>query len=492
MIRRTLLALAATFGVLGLAVCTNAVTPVPADASSAIAKPAAPPASGSTPLVGPLPSLAPLVKQLRPAVVNVYTTQNARPRGLNRNGPEGGQSPFDWFFRGPHQGPGAMKRQALGSGFLIGDGLALTNNHVVEQADEIKVKTSEGREFDAKVVGRDASTDVALLQLQGEGADEMPGVTLGDSEAIEVGDYVVAFGNPFGLSHTVTSGIVSAKERVIGAGPYDNFIQTDASINPGNSGGPLFNLRGEVVGINTAIVAQGQGIGFAVPINLVKELLPQLRESGHVSRGWLGVGIQEMTPELAHSFGVEPGRGVLVAQVFEDGPAAKAGLESGDVVLDFNGRTLSNPGELSRAVASVQPGAVAKLRVIRNGKQRTLDVKLSEREEDDSGTPDVRPRGESQAPSEALVGLTVTPVTPDIARRYDMKAGVGLLVQAVAPDSAADKAGVRPGDVLVDLQRQRLQTLDDFRKATRSVKAGETVLFRVLRGEAALFLTARA
>lgn len=491
MIRTTLLSVGAAFAALGLSVCTNAATPVAADASSAAAHPSAPPVSGSTGTVAPLPSLAPLVKQLRPAVVNVYTTQNVRPRGFGGRGPEQGQNPFDWFFRGPQQGPGAMKRQALGSGFLIGDGLALTNNHVVERADEIKVKTADGREFDAKVVGRDASTDVALLELQGDGALELEGVTLGDSEAIEVGDYVVAFGNPFGLSHTVTSGIVSAKGRVIGAGPYDDFIQTDASINPGNSGGPLFNLRGEVVGINTAIVAQGQGIGFAVPINLVKELLPQLRESGHVSRGWLGVGIQEMTPELAHGFGVEPGRGVLVAQVFEDSPADKAGVESGDVVLEFNGRALANPNELSRAVASVQPGSTAKLRVMRNGKMRTFEVRLSERE-DDASSRNGELKGDSKNSSEALVGLAVTPVTPDIARRYDVQAGVGLLVQAVVPDSAADKAGVRPGDVLLDLQRRPVRSLDDFRKALRDVKAGESVLFRVLRGNAALFLTARA
>lgn len=491
MIRSTLIAATGAFAALALSVCTEAASPAAADAAGLVSSSAAPPVSAGGKTVEPLPSLAPLVKQLRPAVVNIYTTQNVRSRRSFRGGSQ--EDLFDWFFRGPRQPrqDGALKSQALGSGFLIGDGLALTNNHVVERADEIKVKLADGREFDARVVGRDPSTDVALIELQGEGAQELTGVKLGDSDNIDVGDYVVAIGNPFGLSHTVTSGIVSAKERVIGAGPYDDFIQTDASINPGNSGGPLFNLRGEVVGINTAIVAHGQGIGFAVPVNLVKELLPQLRESGHVSRGWLGVGIQEVSPELARTFDVKPGRGVLIAQVFEDGPAARAGIESGDVVLDFNGREVNSPGELSRAVASVSPGASVKLKLVRDGKQRTVEVKLDQRE-DSLASLEGRSSGAPAQQAQALVGLTVTPVTPDVARRYDVEEGIGLLVEEVRPDTAADRAGVRPGDVLLDLQRRRVKTLEDFNAAAARVKKGDSVLFRVRRGGAALFLTAKA
>jgi serine protease Do len=488
---------------------TDAAPPKLALAPPVAASPvAAPPVAAAPPVsppadrqLSPMPSLAPLVKELRPAVVNVYTTQSARPRSGSRlrrpQGPGPGQGQdledfFDRFFNGEGGGPDrGFDRQALGSGFLIGDGLALTNNHVIEGADGVKVKLADGREFEAKVVGRDSSTDVALLQLQGDAAKSTPSVRLGDSDVLEVGDYVVAIGNPFGLSHTTTSGIVSAKERIIGAGPYDDFIQTDASINPGNSGGPLFNLRGEVVGINTAIVARGQGIGFAVPINLVKDLLPQLRESGRVSRGWLGVGIQEVTPELAQTFGLGSQKGALISQVFPNGPAARAGVQSGDVVIDLNGRAVDSPGALSRAVASVRPGGTAKLRLLREGKERVVEVKVAERDEE--GLAQGRTSGEERpGAGENTVGLAVEPLTPELARRLNVPAGEALVVTGVQSGSAAEAAGVREGDVLMELQRQPVASLDDLRKAARSVKSGETVLFRVRRGGSALYLAARA
>jgi serine protease Do len=463
---------------------------------------AAPPAGSSSDatagsqekLTAPLPSLAPLVKEVRPAVVNIYTTQTVRARraprrGMNQDDPM--QDFFDRFFSGRGAPESDQKRQSLGSGFLIGNGMALTNNHVIDGADEIKVKLADGRTFDAKVVGRDPSTDVALLQLSGDAASTTQSVKLGDSDSAEVGDYVVAIGNPFGLSLTVTSGIVSAKDRVIGAGPYDDFIQTDASINPGNSGGPLFNLRGEVVGINTAIVAQGQGIGFAVPINLVKELVPQLRERGKVSRGWLGVGIQEITPELAKTFGLENKKGALISQVFPSGPAAKGGIQSGDVVTELNGKAIDSQSALTRAVASVPPGSKVKLKYLRDGKEQTTEVTVTERDEERIATGDFEREGDSEA-SGSIVGLKVAPITPEIAQRIGVNQGEGLLVSDVGSGSAAEAAGVQPNDVLLELQRRPMTGIDAFRKVSKGVKSGDTVLFRVRRGGSALYLAARA
>jgi serine protease Do len=473
---------------------------------AAVAPPVAVPDASRS--VGPLPSLAPLVKQLRPSVVNIYTTQNAKPRKVPHGRPQQrGQDDdmeefFNRFFGGGGGGGGGQmtpqqqKRQALGSGFIIGDGLVLTNNHVIEGADLIKVKLADGREFDAKVVGRDESTDVGLVRLTGD-TGSLQAVKLGDSDSAEVGDYVVAIGNPFGLSLTVTSGIVSAKERVIGAGPYDDFIQTDASINPGNSGGPLFNLKGEVIGINTAIVAQGQGIGFAVPINIVKDLLPQIREKGKVVRGWLGVGIQEITPELAHSFNIPSGKGALISQVFPGGPAAKAGIQGGDVVTAVNGKAVDSPGALSRAVAATAPGGKASITYTREGKPHTAEIVVAERDEaslaegrtpgsgNDSG-------GGATDDSSSAVGLTVAPITPEIAERLGIQQGEGVVVTDVAEGSAAEAAGVQPNDVLVELQRRAVSSIQNYRQTAKNVKPGETVVFRIRRGGSALYLAAKA
>ena len=250
------------------------------------------------------------------------------------------------------------------------DGYILTNNHVVEEADQIKVKLCNGKEYEGKVVGRDPKTDLALLKI--EGASDLHPLKLGNSEDLKVGSWVVAVGSPFGLEQTVTAGIVSAKGRVIGSGPYDNFIQTDASINPGNSGGPLINMKGEVVGINTAIIAEGQGIGFAIPINMAKEIAPQLQDKGHVTRGWLGVSIQEMTPELAKSLGLKEKKGALVAQVVPGSPAEKAGIEQGDVILEFDGKEVSDSKDLPRIVASTPVGKIVTVKMSREGKSSTV------------------------------------------------------------------------------------------------------------------------
>src|SRR5690606_9070537 len=334
----------------------------------------------------PFTSFAPLVKQLKPAVVSISTRSVVRYRAMD---------PFEEFFRrfmgeppyrrDPGEGTRTMPR-SLGSGFIIHEsGVVLTNNHVIERADEILVKLADGREFKATVVGRDPKTDVAVLRL--DNAKDLPTVRLGDSDALEVGDWVVAIGNPFGLSHSVSTGIVSAKERFIGAGPYDDFIQTDAAINPGNSGGPLFDIHGNVVGINTAIVAQGQGIGFAVPINLVKALLPQLLEKGHVSRGWLGVMIQDVNESLAESLGLEGTRGALIAEVVEGSPAEKAGLRHGDVVVSVDGKPIDGYIQLSRTIALLAPGSTVEIGIVRDRKEMRIPVTIAEREDDQPVTP---------------------------------------------------------------------------------------------------------
>ncbi|HEY3447916.1 MAG TPA: Do family serine endopeptidase [Myxococcales bacterium] len=441
--------------------------------------------------VVPMTSLAPLVKVLKPGVVNIYTTQVVRSRATRR-GAGGGVDPFEEYFRRYHEGQGEeSRRQSLGSGMILNaKGFVLTNNHVVEGADEIRIKLDDGREFEAEPVGRDPKTDVALLKLK-PGAGEvkdLPIVYLGDSDKLEVGDFVIAAGNPFGLDHSVSLGIVSAKERVIGAGLYDDFIQTDAAINPGNSGGPLFNTRGEVVGVNTAIVAQGQGIGFAVPVNMVKALLPQLLSKGKVVRGWLGVSIQDVTPELARTLKLERARGALVAGVMKRSPAEQAGLKAGDVVVGMNGKAIETYNQLSREVAFIAPGAGVKLAVIRDGKPSALEVKLGQRPEDE----DVSSAESGSEPAPAAVdrlGLTVQPVAPTRAAKLGLESGVQI--SGLRPDSAAGRAGARIGDVVVELQRQSVRTMQDYSELIASLKPGDTALLRLQRENASVYVAVR-
>jgi len=309
-----------------------------------------------------LPDFVSLAKKMRPIVVNISTTQMSDVRGQQEFGsPFGEEDPFNDFWKRFFGGPlprGRQRQQSLGSGFIIdADGSILTNNHVVENAQKIVVKLlGDDQEYEAKVIGRDPKTDIAIIKINTKA--NLPTANFGDSDKLEVGEWVVAIGNPFGLDSTVTSGIVSAKGRHIGQGPYDNFIQTDASINPGNSGGPLINLRGEVIGINTAIFSRtggNMGIGFAIPVNLAKELLPQLKGKGKVTRGYLGVLIQKVTPEIAESLGMERGYGALVANVSKDGPAEKAGIKVGDVIVEFDGKEVKDSGDLPIIVAREPP-----------------------------------------------------------------------------------------------------------------------------------------
>jgi len=422
-----------------------------------------------------LPDFVSLVKKLSPAVVNISTVQ-IREAGPAMPNPFGEGDPFSEFWRrfGEPTPRGRSREQSLGSGLILSsDGFILTNNHVIENADEIQVRLSDEREFSAKVVGKDPKTDIALLKIDAKG--QLPTAPLGDSSLLQVGEWVLAVGNPFGLDHTVTSGIVSAIGRRIGAGPYDNFIQTDASINPGNSGGPLINTMGEVVGINTAIFSRSGGnigIGFAIPINLVKDLLPQLKQHGKVTRGWLGVTIQKLTPDLADSLGMGTPQGALVADISDPGPAQQAGLQTGDVIVEFDGKQVKEPGELALRVAGTPVGKKVPLKALRKGKEIALEVTIGELKEEETL---------ASATEKATFGLTVQGITPEIARSLGMDRPEGVVVTAVEPGSLADEGGMRRGDVILEVDRKLISSLEDFQKATAKLPKGKSTLFLVKR-----------
>jgi serine protease Do len=440
------------------------------------------------------PNFADLAAQLQPAVVNISTTQVVKgpQRGVpgvpRPFGERGERDPFEEFFerffggRGPQR---ELRRSSLGSGFIINkDGHIVTNNHVVENATDIKVSLSDKEEFDAKVVGRDPKTEVALIKI--EARRDLPIAPLGDSDRLRVGEWVLAIGNPFGLGHTVTTGIASAKGRIIGAGPYDDFIQTDVSINPGNSGGPLFNLHGEVVGINTAIVATGQGIGFAIPINLAKEVLTQLWEKGRVTRGFLGVQVQQVTPELAQSFGLERPHGALVVDVQPDSPAAQAGIQRGDVITAFNGRNIEEMHELPRTVANTPPGTATKVQLLRQGREQTVQVSIGDMPEE----PRQAAIG-SGAPGGEL-GLAVQELTPEIARNLGVSNAQGVVVTDVEEGSPADEVGMRRGDIIQEVNQQKITNLQEYRAALGHSRETKSVLFLIRRGDNALYIALRS
>ena len=433
-----------------------------------------------------LPDFVALAKRMKPVVVNISTTQVSESRGQQEFGsPFGDDDPFNdfWrrFFGGPMPRGGPQRQRSLGSGFIIdADGSILTNNHVVENAQKIVVKLSDDQEYEAKVVGRDAKTDIAIIKINAKAA--LTAASLGDSDNLDVGEWVVAIGNPFGLDSTVTSGIVSAKGRHIGQGPYDNFIQTDASINPGNSGGPLINLRGEVIGINTAIFSRtggNMGIGFAIPINLAKELLPQLRGKGKVTRGYLGVLIQKVTPEIAESLGMDRGYGALVANVSKDGPADKAGVKVGDVIVEFDGKEVKDSGDLPIIVARTAVDKKIRMKVLRDKKELMLNVAVGELKDEEVV---------ASVPEKGELGMTVQKLTPQLAENLGLDKTDGVVVTAVEPGSAADEAGVRRGDVIVEVDRKPVRGVEEYRKAIAGSRKGRGVLFLVRRGESTLFL----
>ncbi|WP_394825670.1 Do family serine endopeptidase [Pendulispora albinea] len=432
------------------------------------------------PVLAGTPDVATLVARVNPSVVNITATHDIKQRRIPFPFDLG---PFGGFFGPQGGGPGddgrdsVMKQRALGTGFLLDTrGHVATNAHVVEDADHVRVRLADERELDAKVIGRDAKLDLAVLELQGiKDPRDLPAAELGSSASLRVGEYVVAIGNPFGLGHTVTIGIVSAKGRSIGAGPYDDFIQTDASINPGNSGGPLFNLKGEVVGINTAINPQGRGIGFAIPIDALKDVLSQLLATGHVARGRLGVSIQAMDTTLARALGLDRAKGALLGDVEPGGPAEKAGLRSGDVILRVDEDTIESAHDLPRMIARHPPGSRVTLELLRNGKTQTVDATLDALEDAVKGDePNADPSSKGN-PTPGGFGIALGDAP-----------GGGPRVMRVQPGSPADDS-LLPGDIILEVNRQPVSSAADTLKALQSTPAGP-VLLKVRREKAILYV----
>jgi len=419
-------------------------------------------------------SFSELAEKVSPAVVNIRTEKTVKGGGrvFRQFGgsPFGKKEPFDFFEKFFGGDPNKdFKQRSLGSGFIIDkQGYIVTNNHVIEGADEIKVRLNNNDdEYDAEIVGRDPNTDIALIKVKTN--KDLPVSKMGDSDALKVGQWVVAIGSPFGLEHTVTAGIVSAKGRVIGSGPYDDFIQTDASINPGNSGGPLINMDGEVVGINTAIIASGQGIGFAVPINLAKGIIEQLKKSGKVTRGWLGVAIQDISSEIAEYYGVEDKKGVLVTEIFEGDPADEAGIKAKDIIVSVNGQIVETTRDLTRMIAAINVGESADVKVLRNGKEQKFKVKIAKREDKQlvSGT--------YQKDNTDDLGIQISELTPEISRQFNIKQAEGIIVTDVNSKSKGAKAGVMAGDIIKEINHEPVKSIDDYTNAVNKVKAGEPV-----------------
>lgn len=421
-----------------------------------------------------LPEFTKLAKEAGPAVVNISTVKTVQGRGdqlrdlfrfHGRN-----QDQFDEFFRqferffGDQGRP--RKERSLGSGFIISeDGYIVTNNHVIADADEITVNlqardNGDSEQHRAVIVGRDPETDLALIKIEVD--RELPALEFGDSEKMEVGEWVFAIGNPFGLDHTVTAGIVSAKGRNIGSGPFDSFIQTDASINPGNSGGPLLNLDGEVIGINTAIIASGQGIGFAIPSSMARRIIDQLRENKRVSRGWIGVTIQDVDENTAKALGLKEPEGALISSVMPGQPADKGGIKTGDVIIEVNGNSVTDSSELLQNIAALKPGDKARVKVWRRNSTKTLTVTLGERD------PKMLARQQQQQgpmvePEASELGISIRPVRSEEARALGLDKPAGLLITSVESGSIAEESDLRPGDVILEANQNAVNTVEEFR-----------------------------
>ena len=419
-----------------------------------------------------------LAKQVKSGVVNIRVEkgvqENEEISHFSRRDPFGGRSPFggrnpfeDFFGPFPRgDNRSAPKQRALGSGFIIdGSGYIVTNNHVIEGADTIVVTLSNKKEYDAKLIGRDPKTDLALLRI--EDSKDLNPLAIGDSDALSVGEWVVAIGSPFGLEQTVTAGIVSAKGRVIGAGPYDDFIQTDASINPGNSGGPLINMKGEVIGINTAIIAGGTGIGFAIPINLAQGIVDQLKNNGEVTRAWLGVGIQDLTEELGDYYGIKDKKGILVTEVFENSPADKGGIKAEDVIISVDGKDVDSGRALSGMIANLPVGKRIRITVLRNGEKKDISVEVAKRTDDEV----VAKKAMNESDN---LGIRVSDITPEIADRLgfdqEMK---GVIILEVKQGSKAEEVGVRQGDLILAVNRVKVKTVDDYRTEVNGIDEGK-------------------
>lgn len=431
-----------------------------------------------------------IASSLSPSVVNISTT-----KVMKRELAPFLDDPFSEFFS-PFRNfkmPKKWKEQSLGSGVIVSpDGYIITNNHVIEQADEIRVTLFDKRSFKAKVIGADNKTDVAIVKID---ADNLYAVQWGDSDKLQVGEFVLAIGNPYGLSHTVTMGIISAVGRAnVGIADYEDFIQTDAAINPGNSGGPLVNTKGELIGINTAIFSRSggyQGIGFAVPSNMTRLVMDQLIEKGKVTRGWIGVTIQEITPELSQKFGLTTAKGALIGDVAKGSPAEKSGLKRGDIILEFNNKRVSDVGNLRNMVAQSKVGAHIPITILRSGKEYAVNIITSELPKDISETsPGNRPE---ETEMEGLSGLNVIELTREISRQLGLpKDEKGVVVVRVDPNSSVEDAGLRKGDVIQEIDRKKITGLDDYARIVANIHSGDTVLMFINRDGKKFYVTVRA
>ena len=417
-------------------------------------------------------SFSEVARAAKPAVVNIFSTRTLRPQG-----PMGDPNdPFNEFFRHFFGEMQPQRQQSLGSGFIVSkDGYIVTNAHVVQMADQIRVKLSNREEYDAKLVGVDDKTDVALVKITPH--HDLSVARLGDSETLDVGDWVVAIGNPFGFAQTVSAGIVSAMGRVIGAGPYDDFIQTDAPINPGNSGGPLLNTQGEVVGINSAIISRSGGsvgIGFAIPVNTARRIIDELRQHGRVVRGWLGLSVQDVTPALAQSFGLDHPQGALVVDTDPGGPSDAAGLERGDIITEFNGTRIEESHQLPTLAANTPIGERAVMTVLRNGREKSITAVIGEQ-------PSRRSARAQRPRSTRGWGLTLMEFSTGLMRQFNIPAGVrGAMIREIEQGSPADEAGLQPGDVIRQVDRQPVTSARACEQAL--AHAGDRVLLLIQRG----------
>ena len=436
-------------------------------------------------------SLSELVKTLQPSVVNISTTNVVKKRQAPFNSPfespfGGGQDdPFEDFFKkffegGPQQ---EFRQKGLGSGFIISkDGFIVTNNHVIEKANDIEIILENGKKYQAQIIGKDPKTDLALLKIEPE--EDLPAISFGRSDVLDIGDWVIAIGNPFGLGHTVTAGIVSAKGRSLGLGSYDDFIQTDAAINPGNSGGPLFNLDGEVVGVNTAIFARAQGIGFAIPAAIAINIIDQLRSNGKVVRGWLGVLVQQITPEIAESLGLQETKGALVADVTPDGPAEKAGIKRRDVIIGFDDTEINEMSQLPKSVAATPPGTKSEIILLREGKKKKISVLLGQLPEKIAKKPKI----EEKKDVENDLGLAVQEINPIIQKRLNLQDSQGVIIVNVRRASPAWNAGLRKADIIVEINKKEIKDIEEYKNIINKIKQDESLLFLVRRNQNTIYV----
>lgn len=428
-------------------------------------------------------SFAELAQKLSPSVVNIKVTKMAKTGDFTA--PQQFEGPyrefFERFFQQMPRTPKSFRQQGSGSGVIVSqDGYIVTNQHVIEGADEVTVTLANKNELKAEVVGRDPKTDLAVLKVETQ--DKLPMATFGDSQAIRVGDWVMAIGNPFGLTHTVTTGIVSAKGRVIGAGPYDDFIQTDAAINPGNSGGPLFDMQGQVIGINTAINPAGQGIGFAIPAHVAIPLIPQLIAKGEVTRGYLGVSIQAITPDLSQALNLDGTKGALVAEVRPGTAAAEAGVKRGDVIVAYNGKGIDDVHDLPAMVANTPVGDKATVTVWRNGQSQEIELTIGKL------PTEVAEAGEPSQAEQGKWGVRLQDLTPEMTEQHDLDTDKGVVITEVQPNSPAAEAGLREGDVILEVNRQPVTTVKAVKDVLSQADAKDSLLLLVKRGEGSLFV----